>query len=434
MAEAQPNARSSVGDSEDLKESTLNFNGKSYLDGRASDPSNFGWMRGAPPLPERQISYEGRQAHGFPQIRWTLSHVRELVPTVNVWRGSEGPSLFERSDKAKEIENLRFVDSSGETRRFEDALYDTYTDGIAVLHRGRLVYERYFGELRPHVPHACFSVTKSFAGTLTAAFVHEGVLDDSKLIPHYLPELQRSAWSDATLRQVMDMQTGLDHSEDYVDENSGVNVFVRASSPIRPKDGPRGVCEYLQTVGKRGEHGSAFAYKTINTEVMSWVMERVTGNSFAQLLEQRLWGAMGCEEDASITVDSAGKQKPGGGLNATLRDLARFGELMRREGEWNGKQLIPASVVHDVRRGGDRATFAKGAAWLPGYSYRSMWWVSHNELGAIEARGVHGQRMYVAPNAEMVVARFASHPLAGANGMEPITGPLLLALGRMLRS
>lgn len=85
---------------------------------------------------------------------------------------------------------------------------------------------------------------------------------------------------------------------------------------------------------------------------------------------------------------------------------------MRREGDWNGKQLIRASVVHEVQNGDDPAKCRY--AWLPGYSYRSMWWVSHNELDAFEAKGIHGQRLYVAPRAGMVVARFASHPVASS--------------------
>lgn len=416
---------------------TLEFNGQRYLDGHASDPRELGWMRGAPPSADKRITFESGSCLNFPQLRWSLSHMRELSAGVNVWRGRGGPSPLERSNAAAVIDALTFADMNGRTRRFDEALFDTYADGILVMHCGRIVYERYFGALEAHLPHACFSVTKSYAGTLTEAFVHEGLLDDSQVIQHYLPELRGTAWADATLRQVMDMQTGLAYTEDYADENSGDAAYGRALGwrrrPVR-YDGPQTMCDYLRTVHKEGAHGEAFAYKTPNTDVMAWVMARVTGRSFAQLLHERLWAPLGCEEDGVLRVDSVGMPSAGGGLSATLRDVARFGELMRREGDWHGRQIIPASVARDVRRGGDLAKFAKGAPWLPGYSYRSMWWISHNELDAFEGRGVFGQRLYIAPKAEMVVARFASHPLAGANGIEPITGPQLLALGRMLRA
>lgn len=404
----------------------LELDGERYLDGYASDPCLLGWMRGAPPPADKRIRFEEDAFLGFPQIRWSLSHRRELAATVNVWRGHGQPSPLDRSDNGVDIDAFTFADKNGCVRRFDEALLDGYVDGILVLHRGRIVYERYFGALESHLPHACNSITKSYAGTVTAAFVQEGVLDDSKTIRHYLPELKGTAFEDATLRQVMDMQTGLAYTEDYSDEHSDISSYLRACG-FRPQlsgyDGPRTLCDYLRTIRKKGEHGQAFAYKDVNTEVMAWVTARVTGRSLAQLLHERLWAPLGCEEDGYIIVDLDAMPMAGAGLSASLRDLARFGELMRREGEWNGNQLIPASVVRDVRR----------ATMLPsGYSYRSQWWVTHDELGTFLAAGSHGQRLYVAPKAEMVVARFASHPLVATGANDPITKPQMLALGRML--
>jgi hypothetical protein len=123
----------------------------------------------------------------------------------------------------------------------------------------------------------------------------------------------------------------------------------------------------------------------------------------------------------------------GAGLAASLRDLVRFGELLRCEGARGDRQLIPAAVIADIRRAADRAKFAKaGYELLRGYSYRNMWWVTHNEHDAFEARGIHGQRLYIAPLAELVVARFASHPIARSAANDPITMPALTALGRLL--
>ncbi|VIO69127.1 6-aminohexanoate-dimer hydrolase [Bradyrhizobium ivorense] len=410
----------------------LEFDGRSYLDGHASDPRELGWMQGGTPSVDKQVRFESDTFLDFPQIRWSLSHMRELTPTVNVWRGGS-PSHLERHDRTAEIESLNFTDLTGRVRRFDEALFDTYTDGIVVLHRGHIVYERYFGALEPHLPHACMSITKSYAGTLTASLVHEGLLDDSKVIQHYLPELRGTAWEDATLRQVMDMQTGLAYDEDYADPGSGVRACMRACG-LRPwggHDSPRTTYDYLRTVRKAGQHGEEFAYKSVNTEVMAWVMARVTGQSFAQLLQERLWAPLGCEESGYVIVDAAGTPFAGGGLNASLRDVARFGELMLRQGEWNGKQLIPASVVLDIGR--DDLRKFEAPAGQPAYSYRNMWWVTFDELGTFTAIGIHGQRLYVSPKANMVVARFASHPIASSAAHYPITAPQMLALGRMLR-
>lgn len=101
-----------------------------------------------------------------------------------------------------------------------------------------------------------------------------------------------------------------------------------------------------------------------------------------------------------------------GGLNTGLRDLARFGKMLRNDDRFNGQQIVPKAVVDGIRRGGDRSAFTKGGyKLLQGWSYRDMWWVTHNEHGAFTARGVHGQRIYVDPKAEMVIVRYASHPV-----------------------
>jgi CubicO group peptidase (beta-lactamase class C family) len=418
---------------------TRTFDGANYLDGRASDPRHLGWMEGTPPPADRLVRFADDRFLDFPQIRWSLSHMRELVPTVNVWRGPGPASPFGEPGDVREadVDALAFPDMEGRPRRWDESLYDTYTDGILVLHRGRPIYERYFGALQPQLPHACFSITKSYAATLCATLVHEGVLDARQAIPHWLPEMQGTAYADATLRQVMDMQIGVAYSELYADPLAQIWDYARAGG-LRPRPagyaGPGSFYEYLSTLRPEGRHGEAFAYKTVNTEVMCWVMKRATGVPFAQMLSDRLWSPLGCEQDGYLSVDPAGVPMGGGGLSASLRDLARFGELMRRGGDWSGRQLVPEAVVADIRRGEDPAKFAKaGYTQLPGYSYRSMWWVSHNELEAFEGRGIHGQRLYVAPKADMVIARFASHPVAASAANDPVTLPAFLALGRMLR-
>jgi CubicO group peptidase (beta-lactamase class C family) len=104
----------------------------------------------------------------------------------------------------------------------------------------------------------------------------------------------------------------------------------------------------------------------------------------------------------------------GGGFSTTLRDLTRFGEMMRLGGQFNGQQIVPEAVVKDIETGADQDHFAKaGVLTLPGWSYRNMWWVAHDRFGAYSARGIHGQALWIAPKADVVIARYASHPVAG---------------------
>ena len=273
-------------------------------------------------------------------------------------------------------------------------------------------------------------------GTLGAALVAEGLIDVNKEVKDYVPELAKSAFGSASVRQVLDMTTALDYSEDYSDPNAAVWAHAQAGNPLpKPADykGPRTYYEFLQTVQPEGEHGAAFAYKTVNTDVLGWVIARATGHNVAQVLSERIWSRMGAEQDAYFTVDSIGTPFAGGGLNTGLRDLARFGEMLRNDGRANGQQILPASVVEDIRRGADRAAFAKaGYSLLKGWSYRNMWWVTHNDHGAYMARGVHGQRIYIDPKAEMVIVRYASHPVASNSANDPVTLPAFEALGNFL--
>ena len=160
----------------------------------------------------------------------------------------------------------------------------------------------------------------------------------------------------------------------------------------------------------------------MHSEVLGWVLSRVTGKHFADLMGERIWSRLGAEEDAYVMVDSTGTPQQGAGLNATARDLARFGEMLRRGGEFNGQRIFDRAVIDDLKRGGDREKFKmSGMAFRAGYSYHNQWWVLHNADGAFEASGVHGQMIHINPAAEMVVVKLSSHPVPGAGYTHPLT-------------
>lgn len=369
-------------------------------------------------------------------MRWSVANFRQLMPTVNVSRGLGESSLLERQP-SNEIDALTFVPlGGGKPMTWQQSLQANYTDGIIILHRRKFVYERYFGVLKPQEQHAAMSITKTFTGTLAALLVAEERLDPERLVADYVPELAASGFGDASVRQLMDMTTGIHFSEDYADPKAEVWAHAAAGNPLpKPADyqGPRTYYEFLQTVKPQGRHGEAFHYRTANSDALGWVIARVSGRNVAQLLSERIWSRLGAEQDALMSVDSIGTPFAGGGLNAGLRDLARFGEMMRNEGRYNGTQILPAEVVADIRGGANRDDFAKaGYRLLPGWSYRNMWWVSHNEHGAFMARGVHGQALYVDPLAEMVIARFASHPVAGNAANDPTSLPAFEAVAKHL--
>lgn len=406
------------------------------LDAQASDPVTMGWMVGSPPPPDKLIQFANGSFYSFPRFRWTFSNTRQMGPTTNVWRGPGPVSVLPVAER-KDIDAVTFqVMGSHQNMTWAQSLDANYTDGIVVLHKGRIVYERYFGALKPHGQHVAQSVTKSFFGMIGATLVADGTIDENAVVAKYVPELKDTAFGNATVRQVLDMTTGLKYSENYADPKAEVWDHVRAGGVLpRPPGyaGPKTFYEFLQTVQPEGEHGQAFAYKTVNSDALGWIIRRATGKSIGENLHERVWSKLGVEQDAFFSVDSAGNEFAGGGLNTSLRDLARFGEMMRLDGFYNGQQIIPKIVIEDIRKGGDKAHFAKaGYALLPGWSYRNMWWVSHNEHGAYLARGIHGQTIYIDPKAEMVIARYASHPIAANAGNDPTSLPAFHALAKHL--
>jgi hypothetical protein len=393
-------------------------------------------MVGNPPPPDKLIRFDDGSFLRFPMWRWSFSHWRELVPTVNVARGSGAAAALPRAER-DDLDAVTFTPLGATApMTWAESLGANYTDGIVVLCRGRIVYERYFGALTAERPHIAFSVTKSFFGTIAAMLVAEGRLDAAAAVAHYLPELAGSGFGDATVAQVLDMTTALRHSEQYDNPASDFTDYARATGLV-PR--PPGYCgapttyAYLASVAKAGEHGPAFAYRSINTDVVGWLMARVTDTPLHELLQERLWRPLAMEGNAYLQVDSIGTPLVAVALNARLRDLARFGEMLRLDGRLNGRQVVPTAVVAALRRGGSREAFARaGYRTLPGWSYYHQWWVSHNDHGAFMARGIHGQAIYVDPEAEMVVARFASHPLASNVHLDPTSLPAYDALARHL--
>lgn len=315
----------------------------------------------------------------------------------------------------------------------------TYTDALIVLHKGRLVYERYYNQMKPETPHLLFSVTKSFTGLMAAQLVQDGKLDPKAQVTKYLPELADTAWGDMVVRDVMDMTGSVRFSEVYTDPTTDIFTYNFSSGmlPAPPNyAGPKNIYDFLKTLKKdeKRPHGAAFVYQTVHSEVLGWIVSRVTGKHFTDLMSERLWQKLGMSEDAYVMIDSLGTPLQGSGLCATAGDLARFGEMLRRGGEYNGQRLFDKAVIDNLAQGGDREKFKlSGMKFRPGYSYHNQWWILHNADGAYEASGVHGQMIHINPAAEMVVVKLSSHPVPGAGFTHPLTLKAWEALARAVK-
>jgi CubicO group peptidase (beta-lactamase class C family) len=396
------------------------------------DSRDAGMMEGSPPPESKQVTKANWLR--YPYIRWSFQHSRELFPTKPVARGTKATAL---PQDLNEFDKLTFEDDKANPITFEAFLHNTNTDGIVVLHKGRIVYERYLNGMTPETHHTVFSIGKSFVGLVAAILASRGVLDENAAISKYVPELAPSAYGDATVRQVMDMRVGTKFSEVYSEPKSDIFAYLIASDWVpRPPNSqaPTNIYSSLAALTEReGPHGASFRYKSANADVLAWVASRASGKSLSELVSELIWSKIGADHQAYYLVDPLGTEVAMGGLNATLRDLARLGQTMLQMGQLDGREVVPKSVVEDIMKGGDRDAFAKAnlPAWQ-GWSYRSHWWITHNQNGSFLAMGVYGQRLYIDPKAQMVIAKFASHPVPGPIFTEAIHQKAFSALAKAL--
>ncbi|HEY1016996.1 MAG TPA: serine hydrolase, partial [Herpetosiphonaceae bacterium] len=328
---------------------------------RPPTAAELGLMAGFPPPPDKLVT-RANQFHA-PFNRWSFQNEEKLNPGADVWRGDGPVAGFEAAPR--DLDALPFETVAGGPSTFGAMIERSYTDAIAVVHRGAVIYERYLNGMQPQTRHAWASGSKSVTGTLAALLAAEGLIDPAAPLAEYVPELAGGGFAGATVRQLMDMTTALAFSDDYGDERADTWRYTVAMGLLPPPGGyagPANIYEFLPTLRQDGAHGERFAYVTPNTDALAWVIRRATGRPLAELLQERIWEPLGAERDALWLVDAAGAESAGSGLVSTLRDMARFGQLMLQRGAWRGRRLLPEAAVADIEAGGDREAFARSAA------------------------------------------------------------------------
>ena len=265
-----------------------------------------------------------------PGNRWAFQHVDELMTTATLSRGG-GPVMDLSSNEIPL------------TREVDEFLQRTSTDGFLVLRGRQIITERYFNGMTDSTPHLFMSVSKSLCSAVFGQFVASGAVHTDALAAHYLPELANSAYGDATVRQVLDMSVAVEFDESYDDPSSEVQTQDRVAGWRSSLAGdPCDSYEFLATLKKSGDHGISFSYCSANTDVLAWILERVTGRGYRDLLSANLWSQIGAEHDAYVTVDRSGFPMANAGVCGTMRDLARFGRVVLDNGTGpRGEAVVP---------------------------------------------------------------------------------------------
>ena len=370
-------------------------------------------MLGFPPAIEQRWSLANWQ--NAPVNRWAFQHLREVVPTARVSRGTAGPTALATGSGFQPHQVVWRLDGSAGS--VATVLADTYTDGFLVIHDGKVVSEQYPTGMSPDRTHLLMSVSKSLIGCIVGILADRGGLEIDLAVDHYVPELGASGYRGATVRDVLDMRSGITFSEEYLDPEAEVRLLeqVVGWAPRTRAGLPSSMYEYLATLQAGRNHAVAFEYRSCETDILGWVCERASGVRMPELLSGLLWSRIGVEQDMDAAVDQAGAVFHDGGLAATLRDLGRFGQMLLEGGTVAGEQVVPGWWIDDSYAGAvhSRQVFAASGndAWLPGGMYRNQFWLPSESRQVLLCLGIHGQLIWVEPARRLVVVKLSSWPL-----------------------
>ena len=346
-----------------------------------------------------------------PWNRWSFQHVGEILPTVELSRGNRPPRVLPRAEQ--NLDALMVAEVDGQPTTLAVFLDQTYTDGFLVLKRGAIIHERYFNGMDERTLHLSQSLAKSFTGVLAGILVGRRLIDVNAQITDILPELQSTAYRGATLRHVLDMASGERFTEDYTDPLSDMGRADVASGwkPVPaggdPAQWPRTMFDLILSLKTLEQpHGNRFAYRSIETDLLAFVLERASGKRLPQLLSAEIWQKLGMEQNANMTVDPAGYALADGGLSACLRDYARFGQMILE----HGAGIVPADWI-EATRSGEHALFREPyTAVLPDGAYRNQFWIEDSLSRNLMARGVFGQLIHIDFARNIVVVKLSSWP------------------------
>ncbi|RWP35109.1 serine hydrolase [Mesorhizobium sp.] len=352
-----------------------------------------------------------------PFSRWSFQNVGEFVPSARV-AAVPGSGEIPVQDFGGLLDEMIALAGGAET--VAAFLTRSDTDALTIMKAGKFVGDWFAPHMEFGARHIIFSISKSLTAILAGILEGEGVFDPQAPVTRYLPEAAGSAYGDASVRHVLDMSVSLDFEEAYLDPESAFARYRRATL-WNPGGGMESLADFILTLQRLGEpHGRTFRYRSPNSDLLGILLERASGQRFAELMHEKLWLPLGAMSEASVTVDMAGTARTAGGISVTPRDLARIGEMMRQGGIANGRRIVPEAWVRDtVSTGGDAEAWQRGtmAFLFPKGRYRNKWYQTGAASGAFCGIGIHGQWLYVDPKAEVVIAKMSSQP-------EPVDEPL----------
>ena len=350
---------------------------------------------------------------------FALTRMQEIFPTGGIPRGI-GPVreyVTEDNDfRSLTIDREKWPAADEDWTTVGDVLANTHTDAWLVTRNGVALAEEYAWPMKPARQHMLFSVSKSIVATVIGALADAGLLRPTDLVTTHVPALAKSGYAGATIRDLLDMRSGIKFSEEYLEEGSEIRaLFEAVDFAPRSAASAKGIKNFLTGLTSDREHGSAFVYRSCETDVLAWIAEAVTGQPFSIVASEYVWSRIGAAHAAQVCQDRWGGSIADGAISATLRDLARFGEMIARGGTTdNGERVLSAEWVEDIFTGAEDSAkvFAASPSGrsYPGGMYRSQFWMPSADRNVVIGIGIHGQMLYIDRATQTVGIKLSSDP------------------------
>jgi hypothetical protein len=339
--------------------------------------------------------------------RWAFHNIGAVLPVSDIANAPD--RALSLSDAPSALDGFQLQLPGGGALDLAGFLKATATDALVILHEGRVVFETYDNGTTDRTPHILMSVTKAMTGLIAGILQRDGDLDVDAPASTYVPEVGDGGYQGATIRNLLDMRTGV------ILDGDQTRAYEAALSSGPDGAGP-GLHAVLPHLTAQRGHGGPFSYISANTDLLGWAMERATGRSFASLVSERLWKPMGAEHPGYIVTDREGAPWCSGGLCVTARDFARVGALLLNDGRRGSDDIIPKAWIDDLHHNGDHDAWTDGewgktfAAISTTMSYRGGWYPVHGDDPILFAMGVHGQNLFVDRANRLVIAKLSSQP------------------------
>ena len=348
-----------------------------------------------------------------------------LNPEINSFTFRETKDVFAFRDVAAPQEAWTLARAEGfamprATVDGREASYDawadrTFTNAMLVMRDGRIVFEDYRNRMTPETRHVAFSMSKTITAMLTGIALDRGEIDSLEdPAEKYVPRLAGTGYGGVTIRQILQMRSGVDYEEryDFGDNPSFAGRLHEQAIVLNRMRFAEGALE----TRRANEPGSTFNYSTLDTMVLGWLLEEATGETLERQMRERIWEPLGAEADAFWLADGppgAGRALNGMGFNATLRDFARLGQLLLDDGMRGETRILPEGWV------GQMTAMLPIGGPMPGYGFQT--WQVDNEPGAFAAVGLAGQFIYVHPESRTVIVKLSHYPPVEPEHVRPET-------------